>query len=372
VALAIPVAVLAVPLGRLVDRSRRMTLMVLMSAIWSGGTIWTAFAQDLATLFLARMLAGLGAMCSVVVVISLIADMTSRRTRGRAMMLPSIGIQVGGALAFALGGPAAGALASPGAVHILGLAPWRETHLVFGIASALLTLPLLFLREPERHEIVGDVALGPALRTLWERRGFLFPLFIGQVGVVMADVAAGIWAAPVLVRSYRQTPAEFGPWVGGVLVLAGIAGAALGGLAADVGQKVRYRGGLLLGAVIPALIAVPAAAFPVMPDVQGFAWMFGTLIFCGAAAGLITATAIAVEVPNEARGVCLGAFVVVAAVIGFGVAPTLVSVGSNLLGGEAHLSQSLAVTGVAIDAFSAMGFVLAMLHLGRRPAQPNG
>ena len=131
--------------------------------------------------------------------------------------------------------------------------------------SLLLTLPLRFLREPERQQI-GDVALKPALHALWVRRGFLFPLFVGQVGAVMADAAAGIWAAPVLMRNFHQTPAQFGPWVGGVLLLGGVVGAVIGGVAADLGQKMRFKGGILLGAVVASLIAIPAAAFPVMPE----------------------------------------------------------------------------------------------------------
>jgi hypothetical protein len=103
-----------------------------------------------------------------------------------------------------------------------------------------------------------------------------------------------------------------------------------------------------------------------MPDVVGFGWALGALLLSGAVAGIVTATALAVKIPNEARGVCLGAFVVVAAVIGFGVAPTVVSFGSTALGGESHLAQSLAITGVAIDVLSALGFLFAMLDLARR------
>jgi MFS family permease len=355
-------ALLAFPLGRLVDRTRRVTLMAVMSAIWSAGTIWTAFAGDFGSLFLARMLASLGALCAVVVSISLVADMTTPQTRGRATMVLTIGIQAGTAIAFLVGGLLAPLSALP-ALNVFHLVPWREAHLVFGLASVALTFPILFLSEPERHEISGDPALGPALKTLWGLRGFLIPLFVGQVGVVMADVAAQIWAAPVLMRSYHQTPAQFGQMMGLVLMVPGLAGALLGGVGADLGQKLRFKGGVLLAAVIPALIAIPAAAFPVMPNVDGFFWMFGALIFAGSAAGIVTATAIAVIVPNEARGVCLGVFVVVASVVGFGVAPTLVTLTAKALGGEGWLAQSLAVTGVAIDVASGAGFLLAMLNL---------
>jgi MFS family permease len=367
VALAIPVAVLAVPLGRLVDSTRRVTLMILMSLIWTVGTVWTAFAADFWSLFLSRMLGGLGAFCAIPVAISLVADMCSPAARGRAMLPLTMGIQIGTAAAFALAGPLAKVLSSAGAPHLFGLEPWRGVHLWFGAASLVLTLPLLLMREPDRHEL-GDAgaAFGPAMRAIWARRGFLIPLFIGQVGAVMADVAATIWVTPVLMRTYHQTPEQFGPWVGGVILAGGVLGAVVGALFADFGQKLKYKGGVLVGAVILSLFAIPAAAFPLMPDVTSFAVLLAVLLVVGAAVGLVTATVIAVKVPNEARGMCLGAFVVVAAVIGFGVAPTLVTVCSKLMGGESHLGQALGYTGIAIDVMSSLGFLFAMLDLAKR------
>ena len=117
VAAAVPIALLALPLGRLVDRTRRASLMVLMSLIWTAGTIWTAFAGDFTSLFLARMLACLGAFCAVVVAISLVADMTTPQTRGRVMILPTLGVQIGGGHCLCLrgtvGGPVVGARRPP-------------------------------------------------------------------------------------------------------------------------------------------------------------------------------------------------------------------------------------------------------------------
>jgi len=49
----------------------------------------------------------------------------------------------------------------------------------------------------------------------------------------------------------------------------------------------------------------------------------------------VTATATAVLVPNEERGTFLGAFMILGTLIGMGVSPILVSLGSQVLGGEA-------------------------------------
>jgi hypothetical protein len=105
---------------------------------------------------------------------------------------------------------------------------------------------------------------------------------------------------------------------------------------------------------------VPAALFPIAPTVVWFAVAFGTLSLCGAITGLVTSVALTVLIPNEVRGLCIGAFIAFAGLIGFGIAPSLVTAISSLLGGEAHLGPALAAVGVVTGVLSVIGFVLAM------------
>jgi MFS family permease len=366
-AASIPIALLSLPIGRLVDRSNRVRLLIAMTLVWTAGTFLTALAQSFALLFVARMLAGLGAISAVPIAISIAADLCSPDRRGRSLLLLSIGQNLGGAVAFALGGWLYGALAA--AAPPFGLDAWRTVHIAFGVASALMILPLLALAEPARHEIADRpaTAFAAAMRELWARRRFLGPLFVGQVGVVMADTASVIWAAPVLTRVHGLQPAEFAGWMGAIVLLPAIFGSLIGGFAADRGQHSPRRGGILLGAVAAAAVSIPAALFPILPTVEGFAALLTLLLLGGAIAGLVTATTIAVLVPNDIRGLCLGAFVVVGGIIGFGIAPTLVTLVGQLLGGESHLPEALAVTSVAIAVMSFLGFALAM-----RNAPPPG
>jgi hypothetical protein len=46
--------------------------------------------------------------------------------------------------------------------------------------------------------------------------------------------------------------------------------------------------------------------------------------------------------------------------IGFGVAPSLVTLVSSMLGGEQHLNAALAIVGVIVSIVSVGGFFLAM------------
>ncbi len=368
VAVAVPLALFALPLGRMTDSGRRVPLLMALAAAWTLGTIATAFAPEFWSLFAARMLAGLG-LLAIPVAISIGADLSTPETRGRSMFVLGVGKTIGQAAAFALGGALfAWAISRTG---VFGLSPWRAVHLVFGLASALLLIPLMTLKEPPRHEVGGGgQALGPAMRAIWERRAFLGPLYLGYTAVIMADVAAAVWAAPVLQRFYGQEPADFAGWMGAVLLGSGVLGGLLGGVLADLGHRSRMRGGLMAGAVVAAVAGTPAAAFAIMPSVPLFALALGALLLAGAVMGLITATAMALVIPNEIRGVCLAFLMIVGGVVGFGVAPTLVTFGSDALGGEQHLAQALTVVGVTASAFSVLALLLAMINTPAKPARP--
>ena len=278
VAVAVPMALIALPLGWLADHSNRVRILIGLSVVWTAGMALTAFAQDFNLLFVARMLAGAAGNFVVPVAISVAADMCMPERRGRSLLVLSLGNVVGGALAFAIGGALLGAVMENAAPSLMGLEPWRSVSLWFAVGSAVLTLPLLLLREPERHEVEqANAAVKAVAKALWARRGFLVPLFVGQVGVVMADMAAAVWAAPVLVRNYGLTPAEFGGWMGGGLLLAGVVGSVIGGFGADWGHRRKRRGGILTAALIAAVIAVPASLYPLMPSTELFGLAFTVL-----------------------------------------------------------------------------------------------
>ncbi|PXA90070.1 MFS transporter [Nostoc sp. 3335mG] len=355
---AVPLVLFSIPVGILVDRYNRVRLLLALAGLWTAGTLLTAYAPGAGMLFAARMMTGIGTTGALTAALSLGADLCRPDQRGRALLIVSLGKAAGQAGAFALTGVLFGVFASGG----FGLLPWRATHVALAGIALVLILPVLFLREPPRREVAAgiDAPFRILAGELWSRRRFLLPLFVGQVSVVMADAAAGIWAAPVLTRVYRQSPDAFAGWMGALVLAAGVGGAVIGGLAADWGQKSGRRGGVLIGAVAAAAIGTPAALFPIMGSIPSFAAALGTLILAGTVTGLITSVALTVLIPNELRGMCLGAFIAIAGLIGFGFAPTLVTIVSTALGGEAHLAPALAIVGTITSAVSVVAFFLAM------------
>jgi MFS family permease len=308
-----------------------------------------------------RILANIGAVLAIPNAISLGADLSPPAQRGRALLPMSLGKIAGQAGAIALGGAVVVAFtANPSLAG--GLSPWRGMHIVFAVISAVLLFPLLLAKEPARREVGGLVSppFKAAMAAIWERRDLLVPLFIGQVTVVMADFAALSWSSTVLTRDYGQQPADYSGWLGLVILLSGIFGSLIGGFAADAGHRSRMKRGILIGAVVAAGLSIPGAFFPIMPTATGFAIMLALLALCGTVTGLVTATALAVLIPNEIRGVCLGAFMVVGSVIGLGVAPTMATFIADLLGGEAYLRYGLTITTAVTSIIAVIGFARAM------------
>jgi hypothetical protein len=75
---------------------------------------------------------------------------------------------------------------------------------------------------------------------------------------------------------------------------------------------------------------------------------------------MVASVALTVWLPNELRGLAIGAFIAIAGLIGFGIAPSLVTLVSGFLGGESHLATALAIVGVGVSIVSVAGFWLAM------------
>lgn len=366
---AVPMVLFSVPVGILVDRRNRVRLTMGLAVLWTLGTLLTAFAPSAGWLTAARMLVGIGSTGSLTAALSLCADFCAPAQRGKAMLIVNLGKALGVALGFALTGWLFGLLsdhAAPG--WLADVAPWRSTHVLLAMISAMLIVPLLLLREPIRREVEAstNAPFRVVAAELWSRRAFLIPLFAGQIAVVMADVAAGVWVAPVLSRDFGLSPQEFAGWVGALMFGTGVAGAVLGGISADLGQKSKLRGGIILGAVIAAGLGIPAALVPLMPSITGFAIALGVLSLCGAVTGLVVSVALTVLLPNELRGLCIGAFIAVAGLIGFGLAPWIVTRVSAFMGGETMLAEALAIVGVSVSTLSFLAFIMAM----RRVPEP--
>ena len=93
-----------VPLGRLADRVTRTRILAAGVFVWSALTAATGFARSYAELFLCRLGVGVGEASCAPVASSLIGDLFPAQRRARAMSIFMLGLPLGLALSFALGG----------------------------------------------------------------------------------------------------------------------------------------------------------------------------------------------------------------------------------------------------------------------------
>lgn len=362
-ALAIPVAVLSLPIAWMVDHGTRTWLLIVLTSLWAVGTIAVAFVPNFQWLFAARLVAGIGAGTAFPVVVSLLADVCMPERRGRSMLLMSIGAWGGAAAAYAIGGTLFGYLEANPTAFFPGLAPWREVHLIVGIGAALGVLPLFLIREPVRHEVEQtSTSLKSGLQAFWRRRNFLGPLLLGNLAGGLADVAAGMWVGSVLIRNYGLQPGEFGGWVGLIILASGVVGSIIGGFTADAGLKLKMRGGILLPALIATALTIPAGAYPIMPTVGGFAWVLFALLIGGTIVNLVNSAAIAVLIPNEERATSLAALKMASTFVTFLVMPPVIAWLSTVLTGPNALGQALTWLGVLTGIVSLIGYWLAMIN----------
>ena len=377
-ATAIPAAILSLPIAWMVDHYTRVRLLIILASFWAVGTIGTAFVQDFYGLFLARLVSGIGAATAFPVLISILADVCMPQRRGRAMLLISIGAWAGAAAAFAIGGTLFGWLEANPTALVAGMTPWREAHLLVGVAAALFVLPLFLIREPERHEVEQQSpSLKVALKAFWRRRYFLGWLSVGNFAGFFAEGAAALWIGSVLVRQYGQSPGEFGGWVGLVMLPSGIVGSVLGGFAADISQKLRIRGAILLPAVVATAISIPASAYPIMPTVMLFACVLFVLLLGGVVVNLVNSAAIAVLLPNEERATSLAALAIINKIIGGPVTAAVIAWLTVLFKGPMGLGMTLTWLGVVTGVISLIGYWFAMRcapepAIDATPAHPAG
>lgn len=357
----VPTLLLSLPIAYLVDHGTRVRILAVLAAIWASGTIGMAFVDDFTTLFIAKLVSGIGGATAGPVLISLMADVTAPEKRGRSMLLISVGAWAGIAAAFAVGGSLFGYFNQNPGSGLLGLSAWREVHLLAGLFALVAGLPYFIFKEPARYEVERtDPSARESLATLWRRRSFLGPMLVAQLTGGLAEGAAAIWMGAILVRQYGLSPGDFGVWVGGIIVASGLLGSIIGGFTSDAARKLKMRGGVLLPAFIATAVTVPAGAFSIMPTASGFGWMLFALLTGGSMVTLVCSSAISLLIPNEDRALTLAGMGMVSKLAMAGIAPAAIGWVASNSDGTFGLGQSIAILGVVTGAMSTVGFWYAM------------
>jgi len=241
--------------GYLGDRFSRKWLIAFGIFVWSVGTILTGFAGGFGVLLLFRVLVGLGEASYATISPSLISDAFGGEKRNMALTIFYVAIPVGSALGYLVGG------------EISAHWGWRRAFICAGIPGLLLALILLPFRDPHRGQAdlkVGEVVSKPNARDflkLFTNAQYQLVVW-GYVAYTFALGAFGFWGPTFLERTHQLTTAQADRFFGAVLVIAGLVGTLVGGLAASAWQKRNPAGyAWLLGSSVLIAVPVSFAAF---------------------------------------------------------------------------------------------------------------
>lgn len=350
-AMALPLALCAAPLGLLADRICRARMLVCFVVLAPLSCLLSAFATDFTFLLCTRALAALSTAGTLISAYSMAGDLFEPTERGRATMVLTMGETISAPVAFALGGVLLVTIAAGD--HQVD--DWRLSLVWMAAVLVPLVLVMFLVHEPPRTESAVE---NPPLRSvwaeLWRHRGVAVPIQLARASLFIADGAVFVWGAPLFARTYHLSPDRIGAIMGAALLVGGILGPALGGSLVDFCQR---RGGPRLAVTamaVVALLCIPAALFPLMPDADMAGVMLGVFLVLGFS---IVAAALALSltvIPGELRGFNLGISLIVGSLFFVGLAPLAVSGLSGMLGGDGMLGTALAIVCVTMSLLNAV------------------
>jgi len=267
------------PLGAWADRSKRKNVIAICVAVWSIVTALTALANSFLTLFLTRMILGIGEAGYYPAGTALLSDCYNRSRRAQIMSRWIIGSVVGLMIGFIVGGEVAG----------IGFGYWRYAFLFTGIPGLILAFLVWRTHEPRRNqadeeafeanpeEEIGAAADTETFHTIVVPRNFFMQLVTllrirTMVVLILMQIfafyalGAGVSFLPIYLQQKDTLDLSSGTaslLSGGVIVVAGIVGLFIGGYLADALSR-RFPGARVLVSGIGFLLSAPAYALTVL------------------------------------------------------------------------------------------------------------
>jgi MFS family permease len=357
---------LGIPLGRLVDRRRRTTIIAAGVGLWSVMTALCGLAANFVQMFLARIGVGIGEAALSPAAFSTLSDWFEGKHLTRALSLYSSAIYVGAGLATMVGGALIASVPVVTTSLTGPLEPWRVVFILVGLPGLLIALIVLTLREPERRGLVNDdvPSLRDVISFVWEKRGGYGWLIAGLCFAGMAWNGVGAWLPAHFMRNFGWTPIEVGMRYGSALLICGSAGVIFGGwLAGMLKDRGRADGNIRVG-VIASLAALPfGIAGPLMTDAWvGLAVLCGFL-FAGTMPWGAAAAAFQEMTPNRMRGQVSALYLFFLNLTGIGFGPTVVALFTEqVYGGDASVRYAIATIVALTMPIAALLLVRACRH----------
>ncbi len=312
---------LGIPFGRLADRVVRKNLIAFGLTVWSLFSGLTGFADSFWTLFLCRVMVGVGEATLGPAALSLLSDYFPPRLRATVQGVYASGIAFGSGAAFFLGG------------WIGESYGWRWAFYLLGFPGILLALVVVLLREAPRGRT--EVAAVRYRREDWKILFRSVPLRYLYVGYALFGLASnnlGPWATAFFVRVHEMSLAQIGAAAGILSVVVGVPVMILGGYLSDRFRRLG-RGGRMALSSWAALASAPLWLGMLFVDQIGWLVLLSVPLFGLALMWVAPATADLHEIAGpHLRGLGIGIFFSTVNIVAYIIGTPLIGKLNDALG----------------------------------------
>ena len=349
---------LCIPIGRLIDRSHRVIVMIIGLLIWSIATVACGFSKNYISMFIARMGIGAGESTVHPGSISILGDYFDSDNIASPMSIYLLGPYLGAGIAMIFGAQVLDWTSKMNSNFILPLigevAPWQLTFIAVGLPGILIAGLFLTIREPKRkiqaiesQEIPSFKTIAKYIKNNWQLYG---AIIIGNSCLIMLLYGLQSWVPTMLLRVYEWDLIQSGRVYGLIAMLAGSAGVLSGPLTLKFLNKKNIDAPHFKLAIFGiSMASLSLVLLPFQENVNfalvviTLASFFVTLPLAG------TSSAMVIVSPNRIRGVITGIYVVVTSVFGLVLGPFLVASSTDFIFQDPNaVAKSLALVSVLI------------------------
>jgi len=326
--------------GVLGDRFKRTKVMGVGVAVWSIATAFSGLTRSFFGQLTTRIVVGLGESSYTVVSPGFLADVFSKRSRGKVFAIYSGAISVGSALGYLLGGVLESRFG------------WQRAFFVVGIPGIFLSFLLFLFPEPVRGSLDSTPENEPqkkyqnldqkryflkATRELFSNQAYL-SIVLGYAAYTFVVGGLAFWMPSYIVRYFDVSLARANLTFGGLTVAGGFVGTLAGGFISDAWEK-KYGNAYLKLAVAAMALAIPL--FWLSLQAKNFDQFCLILFFLELALFICLSpldTAVICYVRPEVRAMAMAWDVFLIHLLGDGISRTLIGSVSDTSGLSAALS----------------------------------
>jgi len=323
-----------IPFGLLADRYPRKWIILAGLLIWSAATIGCGFVGGFLSLFLMRMLVGVGEAALSPAAIPLIADIFPPDKRGLPLSLYQAATHVGSALALIAGGLLIDTLSHASEiVDLLGHAfyGWQMVFFIVGIPGCLLGLLAIGLPEPRKHASAPKPSSPARIWPFIVRHRHLCVFFLLAFAAnVTLNYAFAYWSAEHLYRKLGWSKSEIGLALGLMLLAPPLISHVITGTLVDRMTARRINDAPLRLYFWMALISLPFGilAYATASSAVTLCSLLVLKLFLIPTLSFAT-TSLQLFTPKELRGRITGLFLSVVNFAGLAIGPALVGFLTN-------------------------------------------